>query len=96
VFDLEVEAVAGLVDVTATSNRGLSIEEVADMAVNKILYVAEDAPPPLRDQALDFKDVVRRVIVGYLRIAVDQDRATVCAKLRSAGYPELADNLRSL
>jgi hypothetical protein len=96
VFDFSVSMSAGEVSVRTVDNRGFSVEEVADMAVNKILFVAEDAPAPIRDQARDFKEVMRQVIVQHLKVAVDHDRATICAKLRGAGYPELADNLRSL
>jgi hypothetical protein len=95
-FDMSVSMAAGEVVVRTADNRGFSVEEVADMAVDKILFVAEDAPAPIRDQARDFKEVMRQVIVQYLKVAVDHDRATICAKLRGAGYPELANNLRSL
>ena len=71
------------------------MEEAAQMAVNKILYVSKDAPEPLREQAISFKDTVHEVIVHYMRYAVAQDRATIAAKLREAGHPELAKDLRS-
>ena len=95
-FEVDASISMGKVSVITTDNRGLSVEEVAQMAVDKILYVAEDAPKPLREQAKAFKDTVREVIVYYMKHAVDQDRATVAARLREAGYPELAKNLRSL
>ena len=95
-FDMDISLSVGEVDVITTDNRGLSVEEVAQRAVDKILYVAEDAPEPLREQARAFKDTVREVIVYYMKHAVDQDRATVAARLREAGYSELAKNLRSL
>ena len=95
-FDIDVSMTVGNVDVQTTNNRGLSVEEVAQRAVDKILYVAENAPEPIKDQANAFKDTVRGVIVYYMQHAVDQDRATIAAKLREAGYPELAKNLRSL
>ena len=95
-FDVETILSVGDVDVISTNNRGLSVEEIAKITVNKILYVAKDTPAPLRDQVLDFKLVLEGVILRYLKLAVDQDRATICAKLRDAGYPELAANLRSL
>ena len=94
--DLSASMAAGEVVVRTADNRGVSVEEIADMAVDKILFVAEDAPSPIRDQARDFKEVMRQVIVQHLKGAVDHDRVTICAKLRGAGYPELADNLRSL
>ena len=95
-FEIDASISLGKVSITTTDNRGLSVEEAAQMAVDKILYVAEDAPEPLREQAKAFKDTVREVIVYYMKHAVDQDRATVAARLREAGYSELAKNLRSL
>ena len=95
-FDIDVSMTVGKVDVLTTNNRGLSVEEAAQRAVDKILYVAENAPEPIKDQANAFKDTVRGVIVYYMQHAVDQDRATIAAKLREAGHPELAKNLRSL
>ena len=95
-FEIDASISGGEVSVVTTDNRGLSVEEAAQMAVDKILYVAEDAPEPLREQAMAFKDTVREVIVYYMKHAVDQDRATVAARLREAGYSELAKNLRSL
>ena len=95
-FEIDASISLGKVSITTTDNRGLSVEEAAQMAVDKILYVAEDAPEPLREQAKAFKDTVREVIVYYMKHVVDQDRATVAARLREAGYPELAKNLRSL
>ena len=95
-FEIDASISVGEVSVITTDNRGLSVEEVAQMAVNKILYVSKDAPEPLREQAIAFKDTVHEVIVHYMKYAVDQDRATIAAKLSAAGFSELANNLRSL
>ena len=75
-FDAAAILTAGKVHVISTNNRGLTVEEIAKVAVDKILYVAKDTPAPLRDQVLDFKSVLERLITEYLRVAVDQDRAT--------------------
>jgi len=95
-FEIDASISVGEVSVVTTDNRGLSVEEAAQMAVDKILYVAKDAPEPLREQAMAFKNTLHGVIVYYMKHAVDQDRATIAAKLREAGHPELAENLRSL
>ena len=47
-FDVGVSLSVGDVEVVTTNNRGLSVEEAAQMAVNKILYVSKDDPEPLR------------------------------------------------
>jgi len=96
VFDISSSASVGNIEVLTTDNKGHSIEEVAQMAADRILYVADEAPPPIRDQAMAFKDTLKQTLIYYMRQAVEQDRATICAKLRQNGYSDLADNLRSL
>ena len=95
-FDISSSVSVGNIDVFTSDNRGHSIEEVAEMAANRILYIADEAPPPIRDQAMAFKDTLKQTLVYYMLQAVEQDRATICAKLRRNGYSDLADNLRSL
>ena len=95
-FDISSFVSVGNIEVVTTDNKGHSIEEVAQMAANRIIYVANEAPPPIRDQAIAFKDTLKQTLIYYMRQAVEQDRATICAKLRQNGHSDLADNLRSL
>ena len=95
-LDVSASISVGDIEVLTTNNKGHSIEEVAQMAADRILYVADEAPPPIRDQAIAFKDTLKQTLIYYMRQAVEQDRATICAKLRQHGYSYLADNLRSL
>ena len=95
-FDVGSSVSVGSIEVLPTDNRGHSIEEVAQMAADRILYVADEAPSPIRDQAQAFKNTLKQTLIYYMHQAVDQDRATICAKLRQSGYSDLADNLRSL
>jgi len=95
-LDVSSSVSVGNIEVLTTDNKGHSIEEVAQMAANRILYIADQAPSPIRDQAMAFKDTLKRTLVYYMRQAVEQDRATICAILRQNGYSDLAENLRSL
>ena len=95
-LDVSSSVSVGNIEVLTTDNKGHSIEEVAQMAANRIIYVANEAPPPIRDQALAFKDTLKQTLIYYMQQAVEQDRATICAKLRQNGHSDLADNLRSL
>ena len=95
-LDVSGAGSVGSIDVLTSDNKGHSIEEVAQMAADRILYVADEAPPPIRDQAIAFKDTLKQTLIYYMQQAVEQDRATICAKLRQNGYSDLADNLRSL
>ena len=95
-FDISSSVSVGNVAVLTTDNKGHSIEEVAQMATDRILYIADEAPSPIRDQAQAFKNTLKQTLVYYMRQAVEQDRSTICAKLRQKGFSELADNLRIL
>ncbi len=61
-------------------------QEVAD----KVIFIADTAPPPIRDQAQAFRDEIRRVVAHNIAAAVQEERAA-CAMLASAnGAHEIA------
>lgn len=88
-FDLGAGAVGG-VSIVTSDNGGLSNDQIADMAANKIIYISDDAPEPIRLQAEAFKDRVRNLVQYYVELARKEERATICAKVREAGQLELA------
>jgi|TARA_E500000318_G_scaffold77361_1_gene72131 hypothetical protein len=88
-FDLGAGAVGG-VSIVTSDNGGLSNDQIADMAANKIIYISDDAPEPIRLQAEAFKDRVRNLVQYYVELARKEERATICAKVREAGQHELA------
>jgi len=77
------------VEVHTTQYRGHTPEEIANFALEKIMYVSKDASPLIRDQAEAFKEHIRAVLVQYLKQAVKSDRTTLANKLREAGHSEL-------
>ena len=79
----------GDVKVFTTSNRGMTPEEIADMAIERIISVGKDSHPAIRDQALAYKDYIYRQLVSALKQAVRSDRTTLANRLRDAGHPEL-------
>lgn len=85
-----------LVSVISTSGRGMTPEEVADLAMSKIMHVADTAPPEIAAQAKAFKDRLRAVVIYYMKQAVASDRTTVYNALTDAGHPELAELIRKL
>lgn len=95
-LDVSGAGSVGRIEVVTSNNKGHSIEEVAQMAVNKIISISDNAPDPIKAQAQSFRDTIKQTLVYYMTQAVEQDRATICAKLRSSGYSDLADNIRSL
>jgi hypothetical protein len=85
----------GNVTITTTSNRGMTPEEVADIALSKIIAVSDSAHPVLADQAHAFQADIRKVLVFYMREAVKAHNVTLVAKFRKAGHPELIKILDS-
>ena len=79
----------GSVMVMATEGRGFTPEEVAERALDKIIYVGSNAHPAIRDQAEAFKDSIRGVLVHYMHEAVRSHNVTLVNKFKQAGHPEL-------
>jgi hypothetical protein len=76
------------VRVLTTSGRGFSPEEVAERALDRIIYVGSQTHPAIRDQAEAFKDQIRSVLVFYMREAIKSHHTTLANKFRKAGHPE--------
>jgi len=80
---------SGAVSVITTSGRGRTPEELAESALDKIIYVGSQSHPVIREQAEAFKSQIRTTLVMSLRDAVASDRTTIANRLRDAGHPEL-------
>lgn len=52
--------------VYTSSNGPLSSEQLAEMAVNEILNVSDDAPQPVKDQAYIFREKIHKVVAKYI------------------------------
>ena len=57
--------------VYTSSNGPLSPEQLAEMAVNDIISVSDDAPQPIRDQAHIFREQMLTVISKYMRRGIN-------------------------
>jgi len=79
----------GSVMVMATEGRGASPEEIAERALDKIIFVGSNAHPAIRDQAEAFKDSIRQVLIHYMHEAVRSHNVTLVNKFKQAGHPEL-------
>ena len=79
----------GNVMVMATEGRGSTPEEIAERALDKIIYVGSNAHPAIREQAEAFKDSIRQVLVHYMHEAVRSHNVTLVNKFKQAGHPEL-------
>jgi hypothetical protein len=79
----------GSVVVMTTNNRGFSPEEIAERALDKIIYVGSNSHPAIRDQAEAFRENIRGVLVHYLNEAISSNKTTIAARFREAGHFEL-------
>jgi hypothetical protein len=90
-----VPALLGDITVMHVSGRGFSPEEVAEMALEKIVYVGSNSHPAIREQAEAFKDQIRGVLVRYMKQAVASHNTTIANRLTEAGHPELTKILEA-
>ena len=81
----------GPVMVETTSGRGFTPEEWTERLLNKLIHIADTAPPAIKDQAIAFREAMRPAIVHYMKQAIKSDRTTLSAKLREAGHNDVAD-----
>ena len=86
----------GKIKVFTSSNGGHSPEQIAEMAMNKIMSINETAPPPIRDQALAYRNKIKDVILYYMRKMAQSERTTVWALLRKQGHEDMAEIIRRL
>jgi len=88
-FDLAVSSVGG-VTVFTTSGRGHTPEELADMAMERIMFVGNSAPSVVAEQARAYREDVREVVLQYLRAMVIEQNKTIAARLAQAGHAGLS------
>jgi len=95
-LSFETNTQIGNVGVTTKDYRGHSIEEVADMATDKLISISNTAPAPIREQAHVFKEACKKIIVYYMQEAVNNHMCTICNKLEKQGQKDLANIIRRL
>ena len=92
----QFETTLGDLGVTTTDYRGHSIEEVAQMATDKLISVSDTAPEPIKTQAHAFRELCQKVIVYYMQEAVNNHICTLCNQLEKQGQQDLANIIRRL
>ena len=95
-FELTGNSSVGSVEVKTTSNRGHSPEEMADLALNKILIKGEKAPPAIRDQAIAYRAGIKNILVYYMNKMAQSERTTIWALMRQQGHEDVAEIIRRL
>ena len=86
----------GNLGVKTTHGRGHTVEEVAEMATNKLVSVSDTAPDPIRAQAHAFKKTCHTVITYYMQEAIKNHMCTIGNKLEQQGHKDLANIIRRL
>ena len=94
-FNVNVSEIGNVI-VKTSEQGGLSNEQIADLAVEKIASVSEDAPSHLKEQAKLFKEQLKGIIHHYILLARKEERATIMQALRSSGHKEMAEYIRRL
>ena len=95
-FDASGTSEIGQVSVFTSTDRGHSPEEMAEMALNKIMLVSEDAPPVIREQALAYKDKLKEILIFYMNRMAQSERTTIWALMKKQGHDDIAEIIRRL
>ena len=94
-FNINVSELGNVI-VKTSEKGGLNNEQIADLAVDKIASVSEDAPSHLKEQAKLFREQLKGIIHHYILLARKEERATIMQALRSSGHKEMAEYIRRL
>jgi len=95
-MQIEMDFGFDAIKVRTADKGGHSPDAVAEMCVDKLMSVSTSAPPEIRMQAEAYKLRMLQIIAHYIKVAVREDRATMCEKIQEAGFPDLASQLRRL
>lgn len=86
----EIGALLGVgYEVHTSSGRGFTPEEIAERAIKDVLYISDQTHPAIRDQAHDFRDRVKQVLISAMHEAIRSNNTTLVNKFTQAGHPEL-------
>ena len=75
-FNINVSQLGNVI-VKTSDKGGLNNEQIADLAVDKIASVSEDAPSHLKEQAKLFREQLKGIIHHYILLARKEERATI-------------------
>ena len=82
--------------VKTSNNGGLSVEDITDICVSKIISVSETAPPEIREQARYFQENLRSVVKTYLTQSAMSQKETCIQACLQGGHEEAANLLRRM
>ena len=94
-FNVSVSEIGNVI-VKTSEQGGLNNEQIADLAVEKIASVSDNAPPHVKQQAKLFQEQLKGIIHHYILLARKEERASIIQVLRSSGHKEMAEYIRRL
>ena len=86
----------GTVSVFTSTNGGHTPEQVAEMALNRIIQVNESAPSVIKEQALVYKGRLREILIYYMNSMAKSERTTIWALMKKQGHEDIAEIIRRL
>lgn len=86
----------GNVMVYTSNDSGHSPEQIADMALNKIMSVSDSAPPVIRDQAVVYRDKLKEILIYYMKSMANSERTSIWALMKKQGHEDVAEIIRRL
>jgi len=86
----------GTVTVMTSDNGGHSPEQIAELALNKIMMVSDKAPPVIRDQAIAHREKLREILIYYMNKMAQSERTTLWAMFNKQGHGDMAEIIRRL
>ena len=95
-FTADIKMDTGTVNVITTQNRGMTPEEIAKLAMDRIIYVSDDAPAGIKEQINTYQEKLFHVLVIYMNQAVQSDRTNVINLLEKEGHHSLAESIRRM
>ena len=84
------------VNVMTSNEGGLNTEQLTQLAMDKVINVADSAPPAIKDQAKAFRSSIENVLRYYIELARREERATIAYRMAKAGQKEMADLVRRI
>ncbi len=82
--------------VFTSDNGGHSPDQIAEMALNKIMAVSDTAPPVIREQAYAHRQRLKEVLVFYMNKMCQSERTTIWALMKKQGHEDMAEIIRRL
>ena len=79
----------GIIKASSVSGRGFTPEELAESALDKIIYIGKSSDPAIRAQAEAYRDQIKTVLIAAMHQAIRSNHTTLTNRFIAAGHPDL-------